>query len=218
MSRLLITAVLFGGVLSSLTPASASAADQTCNNQTLGATTVVGNLVVPAGAFCDLNGTHVTGNATAKAGPPEPSNPTGLSANGAKIDGNVEVQQNAQFTAFNGSTIGSNVHCNHCEVADVQASTVMGNLEDNAVSEGAFITSSHIGGNLQIHNGTDFFGTGFHLDGNTIGGNLAFNQNTGSSEISGNMITGNLQCEKNMPPPTGGANSAKQKQGQCAVL
>jgi hypothetical protein len=207
-----------GGVLSALTTASAMAADQTCNNQVLGPTTVVGNLIVPAGAFCDLNGTHVTGNVTAKAGPPEPSNPTGLSADAATIDGNVDVQKNAQFAAFAGSTIGDNVHCSQCEVADVQDSTVKGNLEDNGVSEGAFIRNSHIDGNLQIHNGTDFFSIGFHIDGNTIGGNLEFNQNTGSSDISGNMIIGNLQCEKNMPPPTGGANTAKHKQGQCALL
>lgn len=181
--------------------------------------TVHGNLVVPSGALCTLNGTHVTGNATVNAGPGEPSNfPTSLSSNGATIDGHVDVQRNAQFTAFNGSTIGSNVHCNQCEVADVQDSTVMGNLEDNGVSEGAFIKRSHIFGDLQIHNSSDFFSVGFNIDGNTIGGNLQFNQNTGSSDISGNMITGKLQCEKNTPPPAGSGNTAKQKQGQCALL
>ena len=141
-----------------------------------------------------------------------------MSSSGATIDGNVNVEQNAQFAAFTGSTIGRNVHCNQCEVADVQDSTVKGNQLDNGVSEGAFIRNSHIFGNLQIHHGTDFFATGFHIDGNTIGGNLQFNQNTGLSDISGNTVTGNLQCHNNMPPPTGAGNTARQQQGQCALL
>jgi hypothetical protein len=196
----------------------AMAGNVRCENQTFSAVTIDGNLVVPSGAFCDLNGTHVTGNATAKAGPPEPSNPTGLLSEGATIDGNVHVEQNAQFAAFTGSMIGSNVLCDRCEVADVQDSTVKGNQEDNGVSEGAFITNSHISGNLNIHGGTDFFGTGFHIDGNTIGKNLAFNHNTGSSDISGNTIAQNLICKDNAPPPTGAGNTAEHKQGQCALF
>ena len=70
----------------------------------LGPVLITGNLVVPAGALCELNGTHVTGNATVKSGPPEPSEPTALTANGATIDGNVKVQQNAQFLASAGAT------------------------------------------------------------------------------------------------------------------
>src|ERR1700737_4257689 len=60
-----------------------------CENHTFGAVTIDGNVVVPSGAFCDLNGTHITGNATVKSGPPEPSEPTSLTSNGATIDGNV---------------------------------------------------------------------------------------------------------------------------------
>ena len=189
-----------------------------CKNQTFGPVTIDANIVVPAGAFCQLNGTHVTGDATAKAGPPEPSNPTGLNSEGATIDGNVDVQQNAQFAAFAGSTVGGNVGCHRCEVADVQDSTVKGNQEDNGVSEGAFISNSHINGNLHIQHGTDFFGSGFHIDGNTIGDNLGFNQNTGTSDISANTIGGNLHCNGNTPPPLGGGNTAQQKTGQCAAL
>jgi hypothetical protein len=191
-----------------------------CQNQALGAVTIDGNLVVPSGAFCDLNGTHVTGNATVKSGPPEPSSPTGLNSNGATIDGNVLVQRNAQFAAFSSSTIGDDVQCDRCEVADVQDSTVKGNQEENGVSEGAFIRNSHIVGNLKIQNGTDFFNTGFHIDGNTIGRSLVFNRNTTStfSDITGNAIAQNLICNDNTPPPIGGGNTAQHKQGQCALL
>jgi hypothetical protein len=189
-----------------------------CENQTFGPVTVDGNIVVPAGTFCFLNGTHVTGNATVKAGPPEPYPPTGLNTQGATIDGSVRVQQNAQFAAFASSTIGGNLLCDRCEVADVQDSVVKGSQEDNGVSEGAFIRNSHIGGNLNIHGGTDFFATGFHIDGNTIGENLAFNRNSGASDISANAIAENLVCNGNMPPPVGAGNTAEHKQGQCALL
>jgi len=195
----------------------AAAGDYVCNNQTLGPMTVKGNLVVPSGAFCDLNGTHVTGNATAKAGPPEPSLPTGLLADAAAIDGNVHVEKNAQFAAFDGSTIGGNVQCEKCEVADVQDSTVSGNLEDDGITEGAFLDNSTFGGNLQIHNSSDG-GFGFSIDGNSVGGNLQFMKNTGASDISGNTIAGNLQCKDNAPPPAGADNTAKKKDGQCALL
>jgi hypothetical protein len=180
--------------------------------------TIDGNIVVPSGAFCDLNGTHVTGNAIVESGPPEPSNPTGLNSNGATVDGNVLVQRNAQFAAFTGSTIGGNVRCDQCEVADVQDSTVKGSQEDNGVSEGAFIRNSHFGGNLRIQDGTDFFGTRFHIDGNTIGDSLVFNRNTGVSDISNNTVESTLTCRDNTPPPTGAGNTAEHKRGQCAAL
>ncbi len=184
----------------------------------LGPVTISGNLIVPSGALCELNGTHVTGNAVVKSGPPEPSEPTALSSHGATIDGNVKVEQNAQFAAFSKTTVGGNLHCAQCEVADLHESTLNGNLVDNAVSEGAFIQNSQIGGNLQIHRGTDFFGTGFHIDMNTIAGNMGFDQNNGTSEILNNHIQGNLRCHGNTPPPTGAGNTAKSKGGQCEAL
>jgi hypothetical protein len=141
-----------------------------------------------------------------------------LTASGATIDGNVRVQENAQFLASAGTTIGGSLHCTHCEVADVQASTVKGSVQDKAVSEGAFIRNSQIGGNLQIQNGSDFFGTGFHIDTNTITGNMTFNSNTGASDISNNNIHGSLKCKGNSPSPAGSGNTAQEKSGQCAAL
>ena len=189
-----------------------------CENQVVPAITIVGDLVVPSGAFCELVGTHVTGDATVEAGPPEPGLPTGLTIEGATIDEDVNVQHNAQFAAFAASMIGGDVKCNRCEVADVHDSTVQGDLDARGVSEGAFIRNSHIGGNLEIVHGTDFLGIGFHIDGNTIGENLVFNQNTGPSDIFGNTIEDNLTCNHNTPPPVGGGNTARHKEGQCALL
>jgi hypothetical protein len=200
-----------------LAAGSAAAKNFECRTA-LGPVTIHGNLVVPTGALCELSGTHVTGNATVTSGPPEPSEPTALSAKGATIDGNVKVQANAQFLASAGTTVGGTLHCTHCEVADVQGSTVKGSVQDKAVSEGAFIQNSEIGGNLQIQNGSDFFGTGFHIATNTIAGSMTFSNNTGASDISNNHIQGSLKCKGNSPPPTGTGNTAQAKSGQCAAL
>lgn len=199
-----------------------------CNNQTFGATVIDANIVVPAGAFCDLSGTHVTGSARVMASG-DPNNPAGLledvSTDGsvrAVIDGDVRVDHNGQFAAFHGSTVGGNVTCTTCEAADVQGSTVNGNLVDVGLSQGAFLENAHIGGNLLIHHSSDG-GSGFTITGNTVGGDLTFNNNTSvniivGSNISNNSIVGGLACRDNTPAPTGSGNTAKTKSGQCAGL
>jgi hypothetical protein len=40
-------------------------------------------------------------------------------------------------------------------------------------------------------------------------------------EVSSNLVTNELQCKSNVPPPTlgrGTTNQAKSKKGQCATL
>jgi len=213
MRRLVVLGVIVGCAVAAVTvPARASASGSTrCNNQTLGAVTVSGNLVVPAGAFCDLEGTHVTGSAdVARTG--------GLLAeNGATIDGSVSVDHNAQFAAFSGATVGGSIECDGCQVADVQDSTVKGSLTDNSLTMGAFIKNSHFGGSLLIRDSVDG-GFGFSLASNSVGGNLTFNDNSGSSTISGNTIGHTLSCRGDTPPPTGAGNTAASKKGQCAGL
>ncbi len=217
----LSAAVVIGAAMGIVLPpagASASSAFE-CNNTALGATTVNGNLVVPAGAFCDLSGTRVTGNATVSAGPA--SQPTSLLLDNASVvAGNVAVQRNSQFAEFNGSSVGGNVECNNCQVADVHDSSVGGNLDLNGVSQGADTSNSRFGGNLRIQNGVDTSAFGYALSNNSVGGSLNFDNNTtaGPSTITGNTIASNLSCSGNQPPPTGAGNTAKHKTGQCAGL
>lgn len=56
------------------------------------------------------------------------------------------------------------------------------------------------------------------LAGNDIVGSVQANKNTGGLVITSNVIGNGLQCQDNFPPPTGGGNVAKQKQGQCLNL
>jgi len=187
-----------------------------CRDQALGPVTIVGNLNVPAGAFCDLNGTQVTGNATVERSP-DPNNPAGLALDvGAQVGGNVQVELNGQFVAFGGSTVGGNVQCETCQVADLHNSSVKGNFHDNGLSQGADIAGSSIGGNLLVQQGVDVYGFGYAFASNSIGGNFEFIGNTGASTITGNTIGGNLDCKGNTPPPVAAGNTAQKQQGQCA--
>lgn len=56
------------------------------------------------------------------------------------------------------------------------------------------------------------------LDTNDVVGSIQANKNTGGLVITTNMIGNGLRCQDNSPPPTGGGNIAKQKQGQCVDL
>ncbi len=56
------------------------------------------------------------------------------------------------------------------------------------------------------------------LRNNDVVDSIQADKNTGGLEITGNMIGNGLQCRDNNPPPVGGGNIAKQKQGQCVNL
>jgi hypothetical protein len=214
----MLAVVAISGALTTGATSAFAADGYQCRDQMLGPVIIAGNLTVPAGAFCDLNGTHVTGNATVERSS-DPNNPAGLLLDlGARVDGNVHVEQSGQLAAFGGSVVGGNLQCDGCEVADLHDSTVSGNFHDNGLSQGADISRSRIGGNLLVQNGFDLVGFGYAFTGNSVGGNFEFLQNTGASNISGNTIGQNLDCKGNTPPPTGAGNTADHKQGQCALF
>lgn len=85
-----------------LTATSSSAAFTTRCVGVGGAVTIPGDLVVPAGQSCTLNGTTVTGNVRVQAD-------ADLIMNGASVGGNVVVRQNAYLEA-EGATVGGAVN------------------------------------------------------------------------------------------------------------
>jgi hypothetical protein len=42
--------------------------------------------------------------------------------------------------------------------------------------------------------------------------------NTAATQVFGNKVSNTLQCQSNTASITGGGNTAKQKQGQCAAF
>jgi hypothetical protein len=234
---------------------------------------IQGNVVVPSGVECVLDGAEVFGNVLAM---PD----SGLFLEGSMVHGSIEVKAFAATGAFQ-STIDGNYKCDDCFFEDVIESEVGGSVQIVGADDGDFIQSSVVHGNVEIvesragafafiiqdttiggdllfakNSGPTAIGSGGDLGGNTIGGdlqiydnnvagvfcppetppeecpifenghvndnvvggNMQVYKNEGPMEIARNTIDENLQCVDNDPPPVGGGNSARQKDGQCAAL
>jgi hypothetical protein len=169
--------------------ASAAQAEERVCRGSIGATTV-DNLRVPQGASCTLNGT--------------------------RVEGTVKVERNARLTA-NGIRVKGNVQSEGFKnIVLREASVVVGSVQlENGLRDGSGrVINTRINGDLQ------FFSSEARMiaRGNTILANFQANQNTGGLAIENNKVAENLQCQSNNPPPTGGGNTAGDKEGQCARL
>ena len=166
----------------------AQAEERVCRG-TIGATTV-DNLRVPQGASCTLNGT--------------------------RVEGTVKVERNARLTA-NGIRVKGNVQSEGFKnILLRRASVVVGSVQlENGLRDGSGrVLNTRVNGDLQ------FFSNKARMiaRGNTILANFQANQNSGGLVIENNRISENLQCQSNNPRPTGGGNTAGDKEDQCARL
>ena len=145
----------------------------TCSNDEINATTINGNLNVPAGSWCDLVDVTVHGNVQVTGG-------SGLRLAGSTVTGNV------QLTGTNGAgdlmSSGANVICN---------TTINGNLQITGSSSSSpwhigDCGPTRIGGNFQL---TGNAGTGNTVSHTSVGGNA---QCTGNHDVtgSGNTVSG----------------------------
>jgi hypothetical protein len=167
----------------------AALAEETVCRGSIGATTV-DYLLVPSGATCTLIGT--------------------------KVEGSVKVESSARLYAEGIRVIG-NVKGEGFKVVSLTSrSRVRGSVQlENGQSGGlGRVLYTRINGDLQ------FFSNEAKMvaRNNTILGNLQAVSNTGGLGIENNTIAGNLQCKQNDPPPTGGGNTAGDKEDQCANL
>ncbi len=155
---------------------------------TLGNVTLTGNVIVPDDASCTLNGTNVQGNITVKSR-------ANLTVNQASIIGGIQGESANNIDINSGTQIGNSVSLRKGLDVAINGATITGDiqLEENIGS--------------------------VSLGSNSINGSIQANKNRdGGITISYNQIGNNLQCQDNNPPPTGGNNIAKQKQGQCVNL
>ena len=166
----------------------AQAEERVCRG-TIG-TTTVDNLRVSTGATCTLNGTKVEGTIKVERG-------SKLYANGVRVIGNVQSEGFQVVVLREGSVIGGSVQ-----------------LENGRSGGLGKVVATRINGDLQ------FFSNSARMvaRNNTILANLQAVSNTGGLVISNNRIAENLQCKQNNPPPTGGGNTAGDKENQCATL
>jgi hypothetical protein len=176
-----------------------------------------GNLTVSAGQNCIFVNGGVTGNVQQNGG--------NLELIQSQVGGNVQVNGGGTFTLGPGSTIGGNLQIQSLPSGPGQnqvcGTTVNGNLQFQASGTALLIGSTNpascagnnVGGDLQVQNNT----AATTVAGNTVGGNLQDNNNTAPTQVFTNMIGNNLQCAGDTSI-TGGANTAKSKQGQCSTF
>jgi hypothetical protein len=153
-----------------------------------------GNVVVPSGVECILEGAEVFGNALA-----QPESMLFMEESG--VHGSVEVKALAHTGAL-GSSIDGNYKCDDCFFEDVIESEVGGSVQIKGADDGDFIQASVIHGNIEIV-GSSAGAFAFIIQDSTIGGDLKFEKNQGPTVIGsggpggGNTIGGDLQIFDN---------------------
>jgi hypothetical protein len=156
-----------------------------CTNWRIGAV-VVDNVQVPAGQACRLTGTIVRGSVQVAPGGI-------LLAGGAvQVAGDVQGDQAA-----------------HVQVTG-SASRVTGNFELEGGGSGT-LTGAQVGGDVVVNGLAD----AVSIKNTRVIGGVQFTDNLGGGEISGNRITGNLQCTGNLPAPLAANNTAASIEDQC---
>jgi len=143
-------------------------------------------------------------------------------SNGATVEGNIQVSGGT--LELSGARVRGNVQVRGGGTISVLPSTVIeGNLQIENLPAGSApsqVCGATIEGDVQYRNNAAAIaiGGGAECPGNSIRGNLQVQGNTGApTQISGNDVGGNLQCENNAAV-SGGGNTARRKQGQCASL
>jgi microsomal dipeptidase-like Zn-dependent dipeptidase len=187
-----------------------------CNGYYIG--TYNGNLTVSNGQMCIFSLGGVTGNVTQNGG-------TLLLENNSFVDGNLQV--NGGGLSISNSTVGNHLQITGATTFSIGPSvSINGNLQIQNVRAGTAqdrVCGTTVKGDLQFQNNAAPVVIGAaapaSCPGNQIGGNLTIQGNTATAwtQVFNNMVTRNLQCERNASI-TGGRNTAKQKLGQCATF
>jgi hypothetical protein len=161
------------------------------------------------------------------------------------VQGNIEIKKSSPPVRVESEIVGGNVKlrdnagsASFAPIGEVQvlSSTIRGNLDvsknqlTGADLNLAWVLFNTIGGNLKIHGNSATGGESSQnsvlAQSNSVGGNLEVNDNTAIGAVGSintvrvaiNTVSGNLDCRNNVPAAVGGANTAKQKKGECAAL
>ena len=144
------------------------------------------------------------------------------------VDGNVQMSGSGTFllgsTSIQGNVVVKNIPAGSavnkvCDTTVRKALTFQGN--GTTVQIGSTVAAcpgNTIGGSVDVSGNTAITA----IFNNVVGGDMQVDDNTAATQIFNNTITGKLECSGNVAQPmnsiTGGGNTAKQKQGQCAAF
>jgi hypothetical protein len=162
---------------------------------------IAGNMDVPAGATCRLEGVEVVGNVTVEGI---------LNSFSSKFDKNVTVTGAGQISLSNGETW----------------MPILGNLTIAGSSGNSGIYCPNHGNVVQGNISVIGNSGSFYICSGTVNGGVTINDNTGSVDLSWLTVGKNVSCSGNDPAPHswsaqngyGSTINAQQKTGQCAGL
>ena len=180
----------------------AQAAERQCVGA-IGPETVRGDLVVPAGATCDLAGTRVRGSVYVRE-------EAELVAEQAEVRGSIEAEQGALVDLLE-TSVGGTFTLRDAFRTVVESGSIGGSLE---ATGGPFVIllGTTIGGNVKVADGTaSVFGDGLEVNGtleavgleffdlfeSTVNGNFYVRGGLEGSFLCGNMLNGNAELTDN---------------------
>jgi hypothetical protein len=176
---------------------------------------VNGDVVVPTGADCELNGTgKVTGNVRVESG--------GRFGSEVDIDGNVVGEPGNSGVLLAGDVVGGNVKVDDGVLLEIHfAAHVRGNVDANDTAGVHLHTASVVDGNVSITDTPAPADSDTHVDLEdlTVGGNVQLLDNHLTVVLFDNQFGRNLICFRNDGVSSSGALAVKGKKlGQCAGL
>lgn len=191
--RLLAIAMLAAGILGGTVPAVAGAPLTSCST-ILTDKTIDGDLIVPPGKGCELDGVTVIGN----------------------VHVGIGSSFFMQISATGSTTILGNVIADHCaDIAWAPDVFIGGNLQIVGCTGPSYVqvTGTITGDFACLDNPAPC-----EIENATIDGNLQVNNNSGGATVTGNYVGGNLQCVGNASSATtvSGNTVAGASQGQCS--
>jgi hypothetical protein len=222
----------------------AEAADTVCTTPLPVAGSPYGNLIVPAGESCVLDGVRVNGNVTVFG-----NLYVNAGATDTTIRGNINTRDGCfavRLVTLPGSgsgrvIVGGGVNIEHCfggsignPLADIPPPSpvcdaplaadciqsgprvlIGNNLKCSNNSANCFVGDAVVGGNVELSGNVQ----GATAIASLIGGNMTVNNNGFAPSLFENGVGGDLKCAGNVGGVTGGLNTvAGLQQGQCAGL
>jgi hypothetical protein len=191
MKRMLgVTIVLVASILTTAGPTYAD--DRRCSG-TIGPRSIDGNVIVPGGRTCRLNGTRVDDNVFVRDG-------ARLIARGVRVGGNIQAEDHQLVRVirrkvagrFVRSRVGADIQLTSGRFSEIRRAIIGGNLQSKQNNRQQYAVRNRINGDLQAFSNRD----GYH--------------------IHRHAIDGNLQCKSNSPRPTGDHNRVQgNKEDQC---
>ena len=236
MSRFRLLACLIFSCISvgALGLAAPARADVTCSG-TLGVGPVIGNVIVPPGASCELLGTGpITGNVQFGQG-------SQLLTENATVVGNIQGEGALRIRIYN--TLVTDIQLKKVTFQIIIGSDrtckadplVLGRiqLEENSANIGIckmstrqdvqltkntgriLVDDNTVGEDLQVAENTQHV----RMRLNQVGENIEVIKNTGGVLMNGNTAGMRIQCSDNAPPPISYVpNISPSNEGQCAGL